>query len=375
MLKADSVLAPRRILVFRIGQIGDTVAALPSLWVLRKQFSNARIVILSEIPAKKTHLPPKTVLPQTGLVDGFEKYPGGASVRNFITAKRQITRLRRQGFDTLVYLTPSGRTKKQRLRDQLFFRLCGIKRLLAFKGFAENPYFRLPDGTMVPLQKEADALLHRLKLDGLPVPAAGQGCMDLQITEAERERARTWWRQNGSPITPQGWVAICTGGKAPSQLWPLKRYCEVVQLLIKSHGFFPVIIGGKEDRQVGEELLAGWGTGLCAAGQLSVRESAALMESARFYLGNNTGVMHLAAAVGTPCVAVSSARDWPGIWEPYGNGHKVLRFDVPCSGCKLEVCDKNLDCLNGIHVERVYQACVEVLKRGAQSGERRVGRS
>jgi ADP-heptose:LPS heptosyltransferase len=94
-----------------------------------------------------------------------------------------------------------------------------------------------------------------------------------------------------------------------------------------------------------------------------VRESAALMESARFYLGNDTGVMHLAAAVGLCCVAVFSARNWPGIWEPYGKGHRMLRFDVPCSGCHLTVCDKDLHCLREITVEQVYQACVEVITR------------
>jgi ADP-heptose:LPS heptosyltransferase len=360
---------PESILVFRIGQIGDTVAALPSLWVLRQQFPRARIVVLSEIPARHTHLPPETVLPKTGLVDGYEKYPGGASAKHFFAAWRQITRLRRQGFDTLVYLTPSARTKRQRLRDRMFFRLTGIKHLLAYKGFAENFHPRLPDGTLTPLPKEADALLERLRLDGLPVPAPGQGCMDLRITETERRRAGDWWRQNGGPRTIQGWVAVCAGGKAPSQLWPWERHAEVARLLIHKHGIFPVIIGGAEDREVGKKLLASWGTGLCSAGELSVRESAALMESARFYLGNNTGVMHLAAAAGIPCVAASSARDWPGIWEPYGVGHKVLRFDVPCSGCKLEACNKDLQCLKGIQVERVYEECVEVIKKTGESGK------
>jgi ADP-heptose:LPS heptosyltransferase len=353
-----------RILVFRIGQIGDTVAALPSLWALRQQFLEARILILNEVPAKETHLPPETVLPQTGLVDGFVKYPGGASVKHFFTAWRQIRQLRKQGFDTLVYLTPSGRTKKQRLRDQMFFRLCGIKRFLATKGFAENLRPRLPDGTLATLPREADALLERLKLDGLPVPAAGEGCMDLRITETERAKVNNWWRQNaGTQPLPNGWVAVCTGGKLTSKLWPWERYAEVVRLLMEKHGLFPVIIGGDEDREVGERLLSQWGIGLCAAGELSVRESAALIERAQFYLGNDTGVMHLAAAVGRPCVAIFSARDWPGIWEPYGSGHKVLRFDVPCSGCRLAVCDRELQCLRGIEVQQVYEACVHLLHR------------
>lgn len=360
--------SPQRILVFRIGQIGDTVAALPSLWVLRRHFAGAHIVVLSEIPGEKTHLPPETVLPQNGLVDGFVKYPGGASMKNFIAAWRQIQQLRKQGFDTLVYLTPSERTKKQRLRDQFFFRLCGLKHFLATKGFAENLHSRLPDGKLVAMVCEADALLERLRLDGLPVPVSGEGCMDLRITETERQRAKVWWQQKVGPRPgPKGWVAICVGGKTSAQLWPLERYDGVVRLLIEEQGLLPVIIGGREDRETGEKLLSEWGTGLCAAGELTVRESAALMEGARFYLGNDTGAMHLAAAVGKPCVGIFSARNWPGIWEPYGVGHKVLRFEVPCAGCLLAVCDRELQCLRGIEVQKVYEACVAVLKEQEQS--------
>ena len=355
--------SPRRILVFRIGQIGDTVAALPSLWVLRRQFPDAQIVLLNENQTKQTHLPPEMVLPPNGLVDSFEKYPGGASVKNFFTAWRQIRRLQKQGFTTLVYLVPSGRTKRARLRDRIFFRLAGVRQLLATKGFSENLQPKSPDGKLVPKPKEADALLERLRLDGLPVPAPGGGCMDLSITEAERQKVNDWWQKANVRPGPNGWVAVCTGGKFTSKQWPWERYAEVVRLLIEQHGLFPVIIGGREDRDVGEELLSQWGTGLCAAGELSVRESAAVMVDARFYLGNDTGVMHLAAAVGIPCVALFSARDWPGIWEPYGQGHKVLRFEVPCSGCFLAECDKDLQCLRGIEVQDVYQACKEVLAR------------
>jgi ADP-heptose:LPS heptosyltransferase len=355
--------SPKNILVFRIGFIGDTVAALPSLWVLRRQFADARIAVLSQIPAKKTQLPPETVLPQNGLVDDFLKYPGGASMKNLIVSWRQIRQLRTEGYETIVYLTPTARTKKQRRRDQLFFRLCGLKHFLATKGFADNLVPRLSDGRLAVKANEADALLERLRLDGLPVPASGEGCMDLRITEAERQRAKDWW-QKKTNVRPgsNGWVAICTGAKLTSKIWPWERYAEVVRLLIDKQGLFPVIIGGREDQEVGEKLVSGWGTGLCAAGELSVRESAALMEGARFYLGNDTGVMHLAAAVGKPCVAIFSARDWPGIWEPYGKGHKVLRFDVPCAGCHLAVCDKDLQCLRGIEVQQVYDACVAVIQ-------------
>lgn len=357
----------QNLLVFRFGQIGDTIAALPSLWALRTQFPDARIVVLSEISVKKNHLPPEAILPQIGLVDGFEKYPGGASTAHFFVAWRRVRQLRRQGFFRLVYLVPSTRSKKWRLRDLLFFRLCGMQQMLATNGFAENPWPRLTDGLPTVVPAEADSLLERLRLDGLTVPSPGHGCMELCLTKVERQQAAKWWRKNGYPEASSKWVAICPGAKLSSKLWPWERYVEVVRYLISNHGVFPVVVGGAEDREIGNKMVAIWKSGLCAAGELSVRESAALMENARLYLGNDTGTMHLAAAVGVPCVAIFSARDWPGRWSPYGLGHKALRFDVPCAGCRLEICDTKLKCLTGISATQVYQACVEVLIRRNQS--------
>ena len=358
-----TVTTEQRIIVYRFGQIGDTVVAVPALWALRRQFPDARLVLLSELPARRTHLPPEAVLPALGLVDGFEKYPAGTSIKAILAAWRCIRRLQQQRFHTVVYLVPTERTRKQRLRDLVFFRLSGIKRVLAAHGFSGDSRPKAPDGSLVRVPHEADALLARLKHDGITIPEEGQGCMDLAITPAERERAKRWWREHGDPPTPNGWVAVCAGAKFASKLWPLDRYAALVERLIRDRGIFPVVVGGPEDRVIAAQLLSRWGVGLCAAGELSVRESAALMTGARFYLGNDTGVMHLAAAVGVPCVAVFSARDWPGKWEPYGPAHKVLRFDVPCSGCRLEVCDRGLICLTNLSVQEVYAACLEVLAK------------
>ena len=354
----------KRILVFRVGQMGDTLAALPSLWVLRRRFPDAKIVVISEVPTNSSHVPPEAVLPQVGLVDAFAKYPSGISLKNVIASWRQFRRYRNEGFDTLVYLTPSERSRGQRVRDQIFFRACGINYLLATKGFSRDQKPKLANGTLAVKHKEADALLGRLALNGIEIPLPPMRSHSLEITEAERARASTWWTAKVKDTMPHtGWFALCTGGKVSAKRWPWERYADVGQRLIENHGLLPVIIGGAEDCDIATKLLSAWGTGLSAAGELSVREAAALMVSARFYLGNDTGVMHLAAAAGRPCVAVFSARDWPGIWEPYGPGHKVFRHDVSCSGCLLSVCNRQSECLLAVEPSDVYEACVEVLLR------------
>lgn len=351
-----------KLLIYRFGQIGDTIAALPSLWHLKAQFPKAHLTLLSESPKNGSSLPPELVLPAAGLIDQFLKYQGGTSLGNLLPLVKTVLQLRRSRFDAVAYLLPTIRSRKHRSRDAWFFRMAGIKRTLGFDGYPNDPFPRRADGSLESVPHEADALLLRLARSGLPEIGPGEGCMDLRITAAEAATADQWFaQQGGNEIAGRGWFAVCSGSKWTSKQWPAERYQEVGRRLIHQHGLVPVIIGGREDRELGERLIAQWGTGLCAAGELSVRESAALMRGAKFYLGNDTGVMHLAAAVGRPCVGIFSALDWPGRWFPYGKGHRVLRFEVPCSGCLLEVCDRRNECLTGIDVDRVHQACLEVL--------------
>lgn len=351
-----------KILIYRFGQIGDTIAALPSLWLLRETWPEAKFTLLSEVPLSGGAIPPEKVLPPNGLIQAFLKYQAGPSIGRWWTMSKMVLKLRRARFDAVAYLLPSIRSGRQRRRDAWFFKLAGIKHMLGFSGFPEDPFPRTSSGALAVVPHEADALLHRLACSGLPEISPGQGRMDLAITPEEQARADAWWRgRKGPELAPQGWFALCSGTKWSSKQWPWERYAEVGRRLIHEHGLLPVIVGGGEDRELGQRLIAEWGTGLCAAGELSVRESAALMSTARFYLGNDTGVMHLAAAVGTGCVAVFSALDWPGRWYPYGSGHRVLRHEVPCAGCLLQVCDQNHQCLAGISTDSVYEACRSLL--------------
>ena len=112
-----------------------------------------------------------------------------------------------------------------------------------------------------------------------------------------------------------------------------------------------------------ERLLRRWMRGHSAAGQLSLRAAAAALGRCRVFLGNDTGTMHLAAAAGVPCVAIFSAREWPGMWHPYGVPSRVLRSAVDCEGCGLTVCSEHQNrCLTLISAEMAVQACSELLQ-------------
>jgi ADP-heptose:LPS heptosyltransferase len=74
------------------------------------------------------------------------------------------------------------------------------------------------------------------------------------------------------------------------------------------------------------------------------------------YVGNDAGTMHLAGMVGIPCVGLFSARDYPGQWEPYGEGHVILRHETECAGCMRTVCPYDNRCLDLISVDEAERA-------------------
>ena len=248
----------------------------------------------------------------------------------------------------------------------MFFRLAGIKQFIGHVGFEPLPQRK--NGVALPrVQHEADHLLSRLSKSGIPVPKDGAGCTDLKLTTEEKQKAKHFIHSYLNHKNFSLLVGFGPGSKWPSKVWPKERYVEVGKQLISRFGITPIIFGEEEDKAVGDWLLTKWRKGVNAAGKLTVRESAAALQQCHLYVGNDTGVMHLASAVETACVAIFSAQDWPGRWYPYGNKNVVLRKSLPCEGCMVRMCPKeNIDCLKQISVTDVLKAC-EYLLRGGTS--------
>lgn len=352
---------PQRIIVFRIGQIGDTVIALPAFWAVRRQFPQAHLTLLSDAQQSSSLMLARSVLPESGLFDSWLNYPSAGAGASLPALLRLLPVLRQGRYDLLVYLAPRLRSPRQVRRDLLFFRAAGIRRFAGHQGFEPLP--ARAEGAPLPLlQHEADHLLSRLARAGLPVPPAGAGTMDLALSPAELAAADAWLAERGL-LDGRTLVGFCPGSKWASKLWPEERYQELGRRLTRELGIYPILFGGAADQPIAERLLTAWGTGQSAAGALNVRQAAAALKRCALYVGNDTGTMHLAAAVGTPCVTPFSAQDWPGRWYPYGTGHTVLRRAVPCEGCLQPVCPVNgLRCLTEISPDAVFAAIAAKLE-------------
>jgi asparagine synthase (glutamine-hydrolysing) len=383
----------KRILVFRIGQLGDTIVALPAMTAVRRNFPDAHIALLSDRHPGKSYVVASDLLRGAGIFDEFLSYPVSES-GEFLRGSRIVfllTKLRATRFDTLVYLAPTNRWPEQIARDRQFFRLAGIENFIGMEAFPNLPPKQLGQ-PMTQVPRESELLLRRLAASGLDVGSQrsevrGQRSeISGQISASQRfsvsafscdlhlgsqdEAPVSEWLADLPPDEGRVWVAVGPGSKMPAKRWPLERFRKVVGELIEEFDIWPVVFGGEEDKVIGDWLLDKWGRGYTAAGSLGLRPSLAAMKRGVMFLGNDTGTMHMAAAVGVPCVAIFSSRERPGLWFPAGEGHRVFRSTIECEGCGLVECvERQNECLKRISTAEVLEACREILSRDSLKAE------
>jgi ADP-heptose:LPS heptosyltransferase len=187
----------------------------------------------------------------------------------------------------------------------------------------------------------------------------------IEILPDERRRAAEQLGDRRGPV-----VGVHVSGGRPIKQWEPDRFAAVASMLVRRREASIVLTGSPGDRALVEpvaRLLAGTNV-LDLVGALDLPGLAAILEHLDVFLTGDTGPMHLAAAVGTPVVAVFGPSD-PVRYAPRDPLHRVVRVDLPCSPCNRirlppERCTGHTpDCLIGVDVETVYDAIESALER------------
>jgi heptosyltransferase-3 len=381
----------RRVLVYRLGSLGDMLVALPALHLIARAFPNAERRLLTNVPVNAKAPAAAAVLESTDLVQGYVRYTAGTrSAGELLRLWWSIARWRPQ---VLVYLG-SSRGVAAAKRDERFFRLCGIRRLIGVpvtEGMQRNFYGRPTggsDGAMGDghLEPEAARLARNIgELGGLgevedPARLGDAASWDLHLTAAEVAAANAAIRAQLPGWAPassawerdervqNGAIAVSVGTKVQAKDWGRENWRALLSAMARE---FPervlLMVGAPEESEASEFAAQGWrGNGggpvvnLC--GRLSPRQNAAALAMAEMFVGHDSGPMHLAAAVGTACVAIFAARNIPRQWFPFGSRHRVVYHRVECWGCGLETCiEQQKKCLMSITVDEVMERVREVV--------------
>ncbi len=358
-LAMERVGTVRNILVFRRGLLGDNLVAAPALTCLRQAYPRARIVLVAEI-AGDGRCWAREVFEPSGLVDAiipFAAYDAASRLRKIAAGLKLYRALRPTPWDLGIALDIEAMVS----REPWFLRALGAEVILRPRPAGVGG--KAPPGTLRPVPNVADQLLEVLRPLGLPLPEPGRGSMQVNITDREVAETEAWLHRVGAAHAPGPWIAVAPWTNMAAKQWPLSRYTAVARQLRKAVGGTHFVLGGPQEQHRSRILVRHWGFGIPAAGSLNVRQGIALLKRCSLYLGNDCGSMHMAVSAGTRCVAIFSGRDQPGLWEPYGAGHVVLRHRVPCEGCMLRECNGHRGrCLEEIGVAEVLEAGLGILK-------------
>jgi len=184
----------------------------------------------------------------------------------------------------------------------------------------------------------------------------------LVLPSAARERAASIWRQAGWAADARV-VGVAPGARWPSKCWPVDRFAALAARL-QSDGRPVVVVGGAAERTVGG-LVAHASGGLDLCGQLDVLETAAVLERCALLVTNDSGLLHVAEAVGRPVLAFFGPTAPQFGYTPYRAASRVLRAPPPCSPCSKNgsrPCFRPThECMEAISVDTATAAVLSML--------------
>jgi lipopolysaccharide heptosyltransferase II len=337
------------IVIMRTDRLGEVLLSTVAVEYVKKAFPLARVTFVTSGYSRPiVEMSPD--LEEVVAVDTFNK-------KGWLKRAVELSKFfRKKSFDAAIILNPHKIT-------HLAAFLAGIPCRLGYDrkwGFLLT--HRVKDDRDSGEKHEVDHTLEFLSnvLGGGDIPCSPK--MHYGI-EAERE-AKMLLNANGidhkKPI-----VAIHPSAGNPCKEWGADKYRELVKKL-SAKDLYVCLVGDKSSRKKAEGIVKGLDPVKIRdlTGFMGIKALGAFFSMAKLFIGNDTGPMHIAAAVGTPVIALFGRNikgAGPKRWGPWGKGNKVFHKPA-CSPCLDAKCDRSRQCMENITVDEVYSSALKILK-------------
>lgn len=340
----------RRILFIKPSSLGDIVHSLPALAALRRRWPQARI----------TWLVKRQWAELLERVEGLDQvWAVGSGPARWLS---EVPRLRAERFDLAVDL-------QGLFRSALLAWLAGCPVRIGFANGREGSPLFYTQRVAVPTAEMHAVDRYLLVAEALGAARPARPEFRFLILPDDREQVSDVLAdagvQAGSP-----WVAMNVSARWPTKRWPAESFAAVANRLHRDGAGPVVLIGGPEDRPEARAVqsLARETAIRDLTGRTPLSLLPALLQAASVLVTNDSGPMHVAAAVGTPVVALFGPTS-PVRTGPYGTAHRVLTHQVPCRPCFSRRCANAIEreCLRGIEPGQVVEAVREWLAVRAQA--------
>ena len=339
-----------RILVRAVNWVGDAVMTTPAMGAIRACFPDAEITLLANSLVGQLFSPH----PWVDRVITFDRKNAHKGVKGRL---RLAAELKKHRFEAVVILPNSF--------DSAFVPwLAGIpvrlgrrsdgRSLLLSAGYS-------PDMTP-PLCHEVEYYLNLVRHFGIPVHS---NRLHLFVTQDEQLAAGQ--RLLGAGIEPNDFVLGINPGAAfgSAKRWFPDRFAGVAKQLAAAWNARILVFGGPSETDIANEIERHLeGNCLNIAGKTSVRELMALIKRCDFFISNDSGPMHIAAAFERPLVAIFGSTDH-ATTSPFATNTAIVRAGVDCAPCKLRACPTDHRCMTEVSVDAVVEAALELREKHA----------
>ena len=358
IIRGSRLTNPQKILVRVPNWIGDAVMSIPALEALRARFPSADIALVAKPWVSELYEGHPAVDRQI-VYDSLGEHQGGEGFRNFVGV------LREERFDAAILFQNAFHAAWMVWRAR-------IPERIGYARDGRTPL--LTDAVEVPPPSAYGhhahyyvQLLFRAGIIGKPEPVRE---VRLVLDPAEKAGAVKHLDSLGLR-GPRFLVGLTPGASfGPAKRWLPERYADLADRLIGALHADVLIFGSDSDRPLAEEIARAMEhTPAIVAGETTLREFMALLSQCRLIVSNDSGPMHLAAALGLPVVAVFGSTDERAT-GPIGLRARVAKKQVACSPCGLRECPIDFRCMTGVTVENVFRACLELVKETGVTHDR-----
>mgnify|MGYP003874195295 CR=1 FL=1 len=318
------------------GWIGDMVLLTPALRALKRRYPRSHLALLVNPLVERLMMRN----PYVDEVIVYDKRGKDRGLKGFI---EMAARLRKRRFDLALIFHPNS------VRSALLALAAGVPERVGSNASMRGLLLTrsIPDEKWI---HEVERYLRVTRLAG----AEGEGRLEFWHGEEERRYIRRLLKEEGiDPGKPL--VAVNPFTTWPSKRWEAGRFAELIRRLKADLGVQVVLTGSEEDLEEAERIASlSRAHPLILAGRTDVFQLGALLEICDLLITPDSAPMHIAAAVGTPTVALFGPTS-PLRHGPYGEGHTVLHHPPPCSPCYNTYC-RDRKCMLSITVDEVLEA-------------------
>ncbi|GAC1365280.1 MAG: glycosyltransferase family 9 protein [Ktedonobacteraceae bacterium] len=354
----ESWRSVRKVLLVRLDNLGDVLLTTPAFHAIKSALPEASLTLLaSPVGAQVAALDPDiadVIVYQAPWMDPWHKLPQESE-----REQAMIALLKERLFDGAIIFTSF---RQSALPAAYLCYLAGIplRAAASIDG---------PGSLLTTRHKHSEQIVHEVERGLDLVGALGitttERDMVMQVPapalQAVAERLAVLNEERRRPV-----VVVHPGCSMPARTYPWEMYAEVITLLVEQLGAFVAVTGGEDESALVDQVLAGVPTGqrravVGLAGILPLPEFCTLIQSADLTITNNTGPMHIAAAVKTPVIALFALTNPPEQWGPWHVPHRQLYHDVSCRICYSRVCPYEHECLRLITPPMVVTAAAGLL--------------